>query len=212
MLFRSRAAFTVALLLGLCVTGAAEIRQFDHRTTERLGNQLVAASKRTDRGASTPAKKRAKQTAAAALRDKLYDGVRYDYVVLDDPAGSGFLVYALARAKRKGDVITGGHFRVTVSADGSAAGPIDLLSQLIHQSKPNAGTTLAAIASTQNNGKLPAETWIYSSELYRLPMYVAIMADGSMWAVANGRIVRSDEKGPKNHLDILNKRAPNVYE
>jgi hypothetical protein len=90
---------------------ASEIRQFDHRTTERLGNELVAASKRADRGASTPAKKQAKQTATAALRGKLYDGLRYDYVVVDDPAGSGFLVYALARAKRKGDVIAGDHFR-----------------------------------------------------------------------------------------------------
>ena len=203
-----------AILLFFWVSAAmaGEIRQFDHRTTERLGNELVAASKRADRGASTPAKKQARQTATAILRGKLYDGVRYDYVVLDDPAGSGFLVYALAKTKRKGDVITGGHFRVTVSADGSAAGPVDLLSQLIRHPKPDAGKTVAAIASTQIGGKLPAETWIYSSELYELPMYVAMMADGSLWAVANGRIVRSDEKGPKNHLDILNKRAPNVYE
>lgn len=151
-------------------------------------------------------------TAAAALRDQLYDGVRYDYIVLDDPAGGGFLVYALAKAKRKGDVITGGHFRAGVSADGSAVGWIDLLSQLIHQPKPDKGNTLAAIASTQSEGKLPAETWIYTSELYHMPMYVAVIADGSIWAVANGRIVRADGKGPKNHLEILNKRAPNVYE
>lgn len=208
-----RAAYTIAAtLLGLCAAGAAEIRQFDHRTTERLGNQIVEMSKRADRGASTPEKKRAKKTAAAALRSELYDSVRYEYVVLDDPAGSGFLVYALAQAKRKGDVITGGHFRAAVSADGSAVGWIDLLSQLIRQPKPDKGNTLAAIASTQSAGKLPAETWIYSSELYELPMYVAVVADGSMWAVANGVIVRSDDKGPENRLDILNKRAPNVYE
>lgn len=207
-----RLALTVALLFGLCANGAAEIRQFDHRITERLGNELIAAAKRADRGASTPSKKRAKQTAVAALEGKLYDDVRYDYVVLNDPVGSGFLVYALAHARRKGDVITGGHFRVTISADGSAVGPIDLLSQLIHQSKLDAGNTLAAISSTRNEGMLPAETWIYSSELYQIPMYVAVMADGSLWAIANGRIVRSDEKGPKNHLEILNKRAPNVYE
>ena len=208
-----RAAYAIAAtLLGLCAAGAAEIRQFDHRTTERLGNQIVEASKRADRGANTAAKKRAKKTAAAALRSELYDGVRYEYVVIDDPAGSGFLVYALAKAKRKGDVITGGHFRAAVSADGSAVGWIDLLSQLIHQPKPEAGKTLAAIASTQSAGKLPAETWISSSELYELPMYVAVVADGSMWAVANGVIVRSDDKGPENRLEILNKRAPNVYE
>jgi hypothetical protein len=208
-----RAAYTIAAtLVGLCAAAAAEIRQFDHRTTERLGNQLVEASKRADRGASTPAKKRAKQTAITALEGKLYDAVRYDYVVLGDPLGSGFLVYALAISKKKGEVITGGHFRVTVSSDGARAERVDLLSQLIHQAKPDAGNTLAGIGSSQIEGKLPAETWIYSSELYRIPMYVAVVTDSSIWAVANGRIVRADGKGPKNHLNILNKRAPNVYE
>lgn len=43
-------------------------------------------------------------------------------------------------------------------------------------------------------------------------MYVAVMADGSHWAVANGLIVRTNDKESKKHLDILNKRAPNVYD
>ena len=189
---------------------AAEIRQFDLRTTERLGNELVRTSKRPDRGATTAVKKRAKETAAAAVRGKLYDGVRYDYVVLDDPEGSGFLVYALAAPARKGEVTTGGHYRVSISADGAVAKRVDLLSQLIHQPKPDASTLLAGIAASQIAGKLPVETWIYSSYVYHVPMFVAVMADGSIWGVANGRIVRADEKGPKNHLDILNKRAPEI--
>jgi hypothetical protein len=68
---------------------ATEIRQFDLRTTERLGNDIVRMSERGDRGATTTAKKRAKETAAAVLGGKLYDGVRYDYVILDDPARNG---------------------------------------------------------------------------------------------------------------------------
>ena len=129
---------------------AAEIRQFDLRTTERLGNELVRTSKRPDRGATTAVKKRAKETAAAAVRGKLYDGVRYDYVVLDDPEGSGFLVYALAAPARKGEVTTGGHYRVSISADGAVAKRVDLLSQLIHQPKPDASTLLAGIAGLPN--------------------------------------------------------------
>lgn len=98
-----RLGFTIALLLfGVAAARSAEIRQFDHRKTEKLGNQLVAASKRADRGATTPEKKRAKQIAVAALEGKLFDELRYQYVVLDDPAGNGFLVYALAKARRKG--------------------------------------------------------------------------------------------------------------
>jgi hypothetical protein len=164
---------------------------------------------RPDRGATTPIKKRAKETAVSALQGKLYDDVRYEYVVLDDPAGKGFLVYALAIAEKKGDVTTGGHYRVSVSADGAVAKRVDLLSQLIHQ-RSDPGNQLAGIASSQVAGKLPVETWIYSSDIYHVPMFVSVVADGSIWGVANGRIVRVDEKGPKNHLDILNKKAPEV--
>jgi hypothetical protein len=163
-------------------------------------------SKRADRGFDTPAKKRAKENAVAALRDRLYDEVRYDYVVLGDPAGTGFLVYALAISKRKGDIFIGGHFRVAVSADGARVTRVELLSQLIKQPQEK-GKEIAAIVATQIEATRPVETWIYSSDLYHLPFYVA-GADGSIWGIANGRIVRADEKGPKNHLDILNKKAP----
>ncbi len=189
---------------------ASELWQFDLRTTERLGNDIVRASQRSDRGATTPLKTRAKDTAAAALSGKLYNRMRYDYVVLDHPGGNGLLVYALAISKHKGDVTTGGHFRVTVSADGAVAKRVDLLSQLIHTAKPDPGNQLAGVAASQIAGKFPAETWIYSSYQYHIPMFVAVVADGSIWGVANGRMVRVDEKGPKNHLDILNKTAPEV--
>ena len=188
---------------------AGEIREFDLKTIERLGNELTRVSQSPEKGATTAVRKRAKQTAMGALQGKLFN-IRYDYVVLDDPDGSGFLVYALAVATKKGDVTTGGHYRVSTSADGSVAKRVDLLSQLIHQSPPDPGNQLAGIAASQIAGKLPVETWIYSSDLYHVPMFVAIMADGSIWGVANGRIVRVDKKGPKNHLDILNKKAPEV--
>src|SRR5438876_12085778 len=109
----------VALVIIACSSVlASEIREFDIKTLERLGNELTRVSQTPDRGATTPERKRAKQTAIAALKGKLYDGVRYEWVVLDDPIGSGFLVYALAVATKKGDVTTGGHYRVSTSGDG----------------------------------------------------------------------------------------------
>src|SRR5437867_370318 len=108
--------FYVAIAMGLLSmtsTFAGEIREFDLRTTERLGNELIRAISRPDHGATTAPKRRAKETAVATLQGKLYDGVRYEWVVLDDPIGSGFLVYALAVATKKGDVTTGGHYRVS---------------------------------------------------------------------------------------------------
>jgi hypothetical protein len=118
----------LTLLFAVIATSAAsKIREFDLRTLERLGNELVRASQRPDRGATDAIRKRAKETAKAALKGKLFD-VNYDAVVLKDPDGSGFLVYALALADTKRMIQTGGHFRVTVSADGGTVEGIDLLS------------------------------------------------------------------------------------
>ena len=153
---------------------------------------------------------KARGTAVAAVKDQLYD-VPYNFEVLDDPDGSGFLVYALAATKKNGEILTGGHYRVTVSADGSKAEQVDLLSQLIRQPKGDRDHEVVAVSASQLSSNLPVETWLYSSHLYHLPMFVG-GRDGSIWAVANGRIVRADEKGPKNHLDILNGKAPNNHD
>jgi hypothetical protein len=110
----------IAMLFSASSTFPSEIRVFDLKTIERLGNELTRVSQRPDRGATSPERKRAKQTAIAALKGRLFD-IHYDYVVLGDPDGSGFLVYALASTGKPTDFVLPGHFRVTVSADGSEA-------------------------------------------------------------------------------------------
>ena len=152
---------------------------------------------------------KARATAAAAVRDKLFDA-DYNFEVLDDPDGDGFLVYALAATRTNDEILTGGHYRVTVSADGLKAERVDLLSQLIRQEKHNGDKQTVAVSATQLSSNVPVETWLYSSHLYEMPMYVGCK-DGSIWAIVNGRIVRSDAKGPKNRLDIMNLKAPQTY-
>src|SRR5207253_8831093 len=95
---------TAAVLISAGATLAGEIREFDLKTIERLGNELTRVSQSPERGATSPVRKRAKQTAIAALRGKLFN-IHYDYVVLDDPDGSGFLVYALGRTNNPNDNI-----------------------------------------------------------------------------------------------------------
>jgi len=99
----------VAILLFSATAFAGEIREFDIKTIERLGNELTQVSQTRDQGASSPVKKLARKTAIAALNGRLFN-IRYDYVVLDDPDGSGFLVYALGRGSKRGDVVIHGHF------------------------------------------------------------------------------------------------------
>lgn len=136
---------------------------------------------------------KALQTAIEGVSPKLYD-VAYNFEVLNDPERAGFLVYALAATNKKGEILTGGHFRITVSADGGKVERIDLLSQLIKQPRRSPqGAETVAVAASQLASKIPVETWLYSSHLYRLPMYIATM-DEQVWRVVNGKIEKLDPK------------------
>src|SRR5437870_5719900 len=149
--------FFVICFLTISSVFASEIREFDLKTTERLGNELVRESQQPDRGATNPLRKRARDTAIAVLKGRLFGNVHYDYIVLEDPDGSGFLVYALATNKKPDQQITGGHFRVTVSADGTKAERVDALSHGIITDKPAmpAGATQVSIATSQIVSNIP---------------------------------------------------------
>src|SRR5262249_17392699 len=143
---------------------------------------------------------KARRTAMDAVRSKLNTayGAIYNFEVLKDPEGSGFLVYALAAFTVKDRVYTGGHVRITVSNDGAKVKRIDQLSHGIIEQKADPSTETVAVFTAQVvDTKYPVETWLYTSYLYHLPMGVATKS-GSIWACVNGRIVRVDDKGPKN--------------
>jgi hypothetical protein len=180
-------AVPVLLLLFLSATLAAagEIREFSVPTLERLGNKLTRVSQSLDRGASDPARKRARETAVAALQGKLFD-TRYDYVVLSDPDGKRLLVYALAAAKYTDQVVMAGHFRVTVSADGTKAERVDALSKSLAHSGP-AKTDAVALLLIQLVSNKPVETLVYTSNLAKKPIYVRT-PDGKTWEVAEGKM------------------------
>jgi hypothetical protein len=191
--------FSIVILFLVRTASAGEIREFDLKTIERLGNELTRVSQTRDRGATTPVHKRAKQTAMAALKGKLFD-IHYDYVVLDDPDGSGFLVYALGKGLKPGDVVLAGHFRVTVSTNGEKAERVDALSlSLLVTDKdldvPSGGQTVGPFA-TQLVSNKPLETFIYTSNLIRMPIIVATPPDGRIWFVGNGQITRDKDKPP----------------
>ena len=184
-----RAALIVAtILLGVCSAGAAEIREFDIPTVERLGRDLARASQKPDRGASTPVRKRARETGIAAVQGKLFDA-RYEYVVVNDPDGGGFLVYALPTAR--GKITMGGEFRVTVSGDGSEAERVDALARsLLPAPTPPRGAERekpAFVSMSQVVSSKPLETSVYISLRHKVPASVGTM-DGKIWAFINGKV------------------------
>ncbi len=166
--------FLLAILL-VSSAADAQIRQFNLKTIERLGNELTRVSQQPERGATDAVRKRAKQTAMAALSGKLFN-IHYDYVVLDDPDGSGFLVYALG-SKSSNEVVLAGHFRVTVSADGNKAERVDALSRslnVVPKQGPN-GQKAAELWIVQLVSNIPVETFIYLSNLHHAPIIVGTL-------------------------------------
>jgi hypothetical protein len=184
-----------AVLLTICVLGAVrasagEIREFDLKTTAQLGRELFRVSQQPDRGATNAVRKRAKQMATAALKNRLFK-IHYDYVVLDDPDHSGFLVYALAT--RPGEIVMGGHFRVTVSADGGNAERVDALSRsLLFCPKPPKGMEgqkPLTVSMSQIVSNRPLETSIYTSLHDSVIVSVGMVNDNArVWAFVGDKI------------------------
>lgn len=185
----------ISLILAICLFFnamlASEIREFDVNTLQRLGNDLIRVSQTPDRGATTPERKRATQVAIAVVSGKLFN-VHYDYVVLDDPDGNGFLVYALGSTHKPGQFVLGGHVRVSVSANGRTVKGIDPLSRtLLIEDERNTGlpkgTHLVATYYNQLVSNKPVWPLIYASSLLRRPVFVGT-PEGKMWQVANGKM------------------------
>jgi hypothetical protein len=186
----TRRLFVICFLVISSAFGS-EIREFDLKTLQQLGNELTRVSQTRDRGATDPARKKAIQTAKAALQGKLFN-IHYDYVVLNDPKGSGFLVYALGSTGNAGDVVLAGHFRVTVSADGSKTERVDALSKSLAiqhggQSLPP-GSHLAGLHMVQIVSPKPVETLVYTNRITNLPIVVATLPNGRIFEIENGKI------------------------
>jgi hypothetical protein len=107
-------------------------------------------------------------------------------VVLKDPDGKRFLVYALASLHDSAGVVLAGHFRVTVSANGSKADRVDPLSMSFVSSgqMPPDAVALFLIQLVSNK---PVETLIYTSNLAKKPIYVRT-PDGKSWIVEGGKM------------------------
>ena len=175
---------------------ASQIREFDLKTVSRLGARLARLSDTADKGATTPVRKRARETAVAALKGRLFD-IPYNYVVLDDPDGSGFLVYALAHSKN--EIILGGHFRVTVSSDGSKVERVDALSNtLLRQPPPPKGLEgekPLTVSMSQIVSNRPLETCVYTSVHDKVIVGVGMVNDNAkVWMFVGDKIFEMTPK------------------
>jgi hypothetical protein len=141
------------------------------------------------------------RTALKALKGHLFN-INYDFEVLDDPDGSGYLVYALGTTPKESEVVIGGHRRVTVSRDGNTAQRVDNLSQTLiiedrYKSDLPKGYHKTGSYMNQIVSNKPVETLILSAYQLRQPIFVGT-PDGKIWQVANGKM-SIDKSKPGTH-------------
>jgi hypothetical protein len=150
------------------------------------------------RGQSIPPKiavrDTARQTASIAMKSKAFN-LAYDFEVLDDPEGDGFLVYALGSGPKEGDVALAGNLRVTVSADGKRATRVDALSRSVmienkYENHSPKGYHDVAAFMTQLVSNKPVETLVLANRQLERDIFVGT-PDGRVWLIHDGKITEN---------------------
>lgn len=99
---------------------------------------------------------------------------RYNSLILADPDGDGWLVWMMAATTRQNVVVTGGHYRFSVSPDGRTIEQADRLSRgcvTLDMQAGGDGQT-AALMMTQVVSDVPVETFVFLALQHGLPFYV----------------------------------------
>lgn len=186
-------------------TGGTIESAYDIRFPERAAPVLEVPKDRTIT-ARQLARYVARDTAIVPFNEGKYPlcrlrrGNRFNYAVLDDPDGDGFLVYLLRPKEAKDMVPVGGHYRITVAADGKTVERVDALSRSCLTSDrrreiPEDGK-LVALSVSHIVSPTPVETHVFLSLQEKLPFYV-VTPDGTAWQVEEGRIEKSNVTLPE---------------
>lgn len=140
---------------------------------------------------------RAFRTALDALLQRRlpWCGGNPNHVVLPDPDGDGFLVYLLRPKPAPDAVPVGGHYRMTVSADGETLERVDqLFASCLTLSRTRGAEGDGAIAALTLGhvvSPTPLEIHTFLSLQEQLPIYV-FTEDGHMWLVGDSAITRTN--------------------
>jgi hypothetical protein len=139
---------------------------------------------------------KARHTAIAGI-PKLYTE-RYNVEVLDDPDGSGFLVYALAATIKPDEMIVGGHYRISVSKERMKAEKVDALSRGFLVLPLNKDAVMSVVTHIVSDD--PVESHVFLSLLHKRAIMVLTRT--------HARIVDEGKIGPRINLDDLGNGPP----
>lgn len=88
--------------------------------------------------------------------------------------GAPTLVYFLSAQSTMDALPIGGHYRVPVSADGTAGTPFAFSKGCMTLKRPSRATQIEALTVSTLTSPLPNETHVFSSESFRLPILVMV--------------------------------------
>ena len=136
----------------------------------------------------------ARRAAIAAIPKFMTES--YNFEVLDAPDGKGFLVYGLASTKVPNEVVVGGHYRVSVAADGKVQ-HVDALSRsflVLQRRSPDVpkDSDVVGLSVSHIVSDTPVETHVFVSLLHKIPLYVAT-SEHDIWRVSDGEITKMDD-------------------
>ena len=119
----------------------------------------------------------------------------YNTVVLKDPEADAWLVYLLAATTEPDVIVVGGHYRMTVSGDGSTLLRTDKLfrSCLRLPSRPQdlpQGTTPVALYMTHVVSESPVEPHVFLNLQFDVDFMIETPLNGATWFVSEGVLVR----------------------
>ena len=197
MSYVTRVIIVLSLLLAASHSAFA-IREFDIRTIESLGRKLYEKDQQSSSSQSEP-----EQRAIRSARDALkgIDLRGYRFVILSDPKGSGFLVYALATSRDPEEIVVGIHYRVTVSADASRAERVDALSRThivaTKKNLPQGYQRLVGFVLAQLVSDKPVETLVYLTLRHNASCMV-VTPNQSVWWIEHGKIRKEKKKASES--------------
>lgn len=125
---------------------------------------------------------------------------RYNTVVLPDVDGKGFLVYALAATTDPNLVFIVGHYRMTVSEDGTKVERVDRLFRsclVFNKSDVPKDSETAGLYASHVVSDTPLETHVFVSLAQNQPLFIVTM-DGQMWKIEKAKISKMENVANKS--------------
>jgi hypothetical protein len=125
----------------------------------------------------------------------------YSTLALKDPAGDGWLVWALATTTDADAILVGGHFRFTVSADGTKVTAKDELSKGCLKfsrrqiAADGGGAAFEALTVSHIVSLTPVETHVFAQLSYQVKIIVGTL-DGRAWKIDGGSVTLIDMDMP----------------